>query len=298
MKYELAVFGHIVLDHVSRNGPVRGPQLGGPCTYAGLAANALDAKTIAASKVGSDLGNKRLSWLLSHGISTSHIQVTGSETTRFEINYRNENRTIRVISLCASLDDKGLSRLPPSSAIHICPVLNEIPLSLANQLTKGDSMVGLDPQGYLRQLGSEGKVRLRRFTAHQLLKRIGVLKTSEGEFPATSGGNWWIKRLKSLGPDIVLLTRGRLGVIVWSRENGLFNIPAYPTIVRDPTGAGDALAGAFLVTWTRTWDMLWSAAVGVAVASFVVARTGHGDFGTRKQIERRALKVLEETTRI
>ena len=35
-------------------------------------------------------------------------------------------------------------------------------------------------------------------------------------------------------------------------------------------GAGDALVGAFLLTWVHTNDLAWSTAIGSAVASFVV----------------------------
>jgi len=35
MKFDLAVAGHIVLDYIVRKNQVHGPQLGGPCTYAG-----------------------------------------------------------------------------------------------------------------------------------------------------------------------------------------------------------------------------------------------------------------------
>ncbi len=65
-----------------------------------------------------------------------------------------------------------------------------------------------------------------------------------------------------------------------------------------PLGQETPSSGAFLVTWDRTSDLLWSAAVGSAVASFVVAKTRLADYGAHKQIERRAMTILDETTRI
>jgi len=296
LKYDLATVGHIVLDHIGREG--RAPRVGGPCTYAGLAAVAVDAKAVAVSKVGADFGKSRLSWLRAHGISTSRIRIGNSDTTCFRIDYLNGNRTMRVTSVCDPINDEDLLNLPPSSSIHIGPVLHEISPSLANRLTRSNSVVGLDPQGYLRQLDSEGNVYIQKWRDHSLLRRIEVLKISESELPAIIGTRWSNRKLTTLGPSIVLLTRGPLGVIVWSREYGMFNLPAHATPVRDPTGAGDALLGAFLVTWDRTSDLLWSAAVGSAVASFVVAKTKLADYGTPKQIERRAMTILDETTRI
>jgi fructokinase len=298
MKFDLAVVGHIVLDYVSGLGLAHGPRLGGPCTYAGLAANSLGAKAVAISKVGEDFGSKRLSFLEAHGISTSHVKTTSSPTTRFRISYRKGHRAMRVACVCDPITDECLSNLPSSFAVHIGPVLNEVPPELAIRLASRYHMVGLDPQGYLRQLDWKGAVRVRKWRNPSLLRRIAALKVSEAELLAIIGQKWSARKLSSLGPAIILLTRGSRGTIVWSRENGTFNVPAYEAHVRDPTGAGDALAGAFLISWVRTSDLLWSVAMGSAAASFVVSKTKTGNFGSRRQIETRAMEILERSTRI
>ena len=298
MKFDLAIVGHIVLDYISREGLIQGAQLGGPCTYAGLAANSLGARAVAISRVGEDFGSKRLSFLKAHAISTSQIKTTSSPTTCFRISYRDGERAMRVASVCDPISDECLSKLPSSLAMHIGPVLNEISPALAIRLASRNHMVGLDPQGYLRQLDTNGAVHVRKWRNPPLLRRVAVLKVSETELPAIIGQRWSARKLSALGPDIILLTRGSRGTIIWSRQEGMFNVPAYETPVRDPTGAGDALAGAFLISWVRTGDLPWSAATGAAVASFVVAKTRIANFGTRKQIESRAMEILEETTRI
>lgn len=66
----------------------------------------------------------------------------------------------------------------------------------------------------------------------------------------------------------------------------------------DGDRAGDALVGAFLVTWVRTDDLSWSAAVGSAMASFVVEKVGPSNFGTSKQVEKRAKSIFERTVRL
>lgn len=138
----------------------------------------------------------------------------------------------------------------------------------------------------------------RKWRDRSLLKKITVVKVSESEFPQVVGTRTSVKKLSTLGSEIVLLTKGAQGTLVWSRENGMFNVPAHQTHARNPTGAGDALLGAFLITWARTSDLLWSAAVGSSVASYVVAQTKLGYFGTRRQIENRAMKILDRTTKI
>jgi sugar/nucleoside kinase (ribokinase family) len=298
MKFDLAIVGHIVLDYVSGRGLVRGPRLGGPCTYAGLAANSLGAKAVAISRVGKDFGSNRLCFLEEHGISTSHVKATSSPTTCFRISYRDGDRTMRVDSVCDPISDECLSKFPSSFAMHIGPVLSEISPALAIRLASHHPMAGLDPQGYVRRLDSNGVVHVRKWRNPSLLRRIAVLKVSEAELPAIIGQKWSVRKLSSLGPDIILLTRGSRGTILWSRQNGTFSVPAYETQVRDPTGAGDALAGAFIISWVRTGDLPWSGAIGSAVASFVVAKTGIGNFASWRQIESRAMEILEKTTRI
>jgi len=298
MKFDLAVVGHIVLDYVRGPGVFQGPRLGGPVTFAGLAGSSLEARAVAVSKVGEDFGSKRLSFLEAHSISTAHIKTASSLTTRFRISYQNGHRTMQVVSVCDPIGDDCVSKLPSSSAMHIGPVLNEIPPALAVRIADRYDMVGMDPQGHLRQLDSNGTVHVRRWRDTSLLRRIAVLKVSQAELHAIIGAKWSARKLSKLGPDIILLTRGARGTIIWSRENGSFKVPAYETRIRDPTGAGDALAGAFLISWVRTGDLLWSAATGSAVASFVVSKTKMGNFGSRRQIESRAMEILEKTTRI
>jgi sugar/nucleoside kinase (ribokinase family) len=105
-------------------------------------------------------------------------------------------------------------------------------------------------------------------------------------------------KLRALGPEIILITKGKAGTMVWSKDSGVYAVPAYKTRVRDPTGAGDALVGAFLVTWLRTGDLAWSAAIGSAVASFVVEKVGPSDFGTPRQVEKRAKTIFDGIVRM
>lgn len=298
MKYDLVTVGHIVLDYIEHGGTVKGPQLGGPCIYASLAARALGAHVALSSKVGPDFPKKHISWLRARDISAANIRVAGLATTRFRIRYQNGRRTIRVTSTCDSFEKKDFSNLPPSSAIHLGPVLHEIPVSLASDLTRRNSVVALDPQGYVRELGANGSVRIRNWKQAKLLSMIDVLKVSDSELHAIRSNTKSERSLNKLGSGIVLLTRGDRGTIIWSKDHGAFNVPALRTRIRDPTGAGDALLGAFLVTWVRTSDLLWSASVGAAVASFLVERTRPASFGTSKQIEKRASAILGRVARI
>ena len=296
-KYDLGVIGHLTLDYISRGGKHYAPQMGSPCVYASLGARALNASVVVESKVGRDFGRERLLWLGSRGVAIDHVRECNSRTTAFKIKYVDGNRFMWAAGKCASLTRRDLSDFPACSAIHMGPILNEIPLPLAISLTKRNAVTSLDPQGYLRHILRDGRVQRSKWSNRALLKHLDVLKVSDDEASGLIGTETPL-RLRSLGPEIVLITKGRAGTTVWSKHHGVYAVPAYKTRVRDPTGAGDALVGGFLVTWSKTEDLAWSAAIGSAVASFVVEKVGPAYFGTRKEVEKRAKTIFNGITKL
>jgi len=101
-----------------------------------------------------------------------------------------------------------------------------------------------------------------------------------------------------LGPRLIFVTKDAKGSLVWPREESAFKVPAYKTSVVDPTGAGDAMAGAFFISWNRTDNLIWSVTMGSAVAFFVVEKLGPTSFGTPQQIRERAKTIFEQTIRL
>jgi sugar/nucleoside kinase (ribokinase family) len=178
------------------------------------------------------------------------------------------------------------------------PILHEIPRTLALSLADRDAIVSLDPQGYLRRILHDGRIRTSKWLDRRVLKRLDLLKLSEQEASLVIGSNFASPRkLTAVGPEVILITKAASGTVVWSKRLGMFNVPAFKTKVRDPTGAGDAFVGALLVTWVKEGDLLWSAAVGSAVASFVVEKVGPANFGTPREIKQRASVIADETVR-
>ena len=291
--YDLAVVGHIVFDHIARDGRSFERQLGSPCVYASLGARALDASVVVGSKVGRDLTDDRLLWLKRQGVNVDYVRRINGSTTAFRINYQDCARTMWTEARCQSITRTDLANFPQSSSLHLGPILNEIPQSVALWLTERDTVACLDPQGFLRRTLRDGRVGRLKWRNTKLLKRLDVLKLSEDEAAVVLGRKLSTRKLMALGPRVVLITKGGSGTTIWSRENGMFRVPAFKTRVRDPTGAGDALVGAMLVIWARTGDLLWSVSVGSAVASFVVERVGPRAFGTVKQIQKRARVIFD-----
>lgn len=85
--------------------------------------------------------------------------------------------------------------------------------------------------------------------------------------------------VRSLGPDIVVLTLGSKGCKVFS-EREEREIGAVPTTLVDPTGAGDSFAAGFLVGYSKRYSLEKCARIGAAVASVTISTRGtHPEVG-------------------
>ncbi len=81
--------------------------------------------------------------------------------------------------------------------------------------------------------------------------------------------------LAEWGVEMIVVKRGAEGHALYERVSGRrWEIPAYPAVVRDPTGAGSAFCGGFLAGWVRTYDPVEAALYGAVSASLVVESLG------------------------
>jgi sugar/nucleoside kinase (ribokinase family) len=108
-----------------------------------------------------------------------------------------------------------------------------------------------------------------------LLKNVDALLPSEAEvqvfYESKLAPTDAVRTLAHLGPDIVVVKVGAGGCLVYSSETDtITHIPAYPALALDPTGAGDAFCGGFLVGLVETGDPVEAARFGTVSASFVV----------------------------
>jgi sugar/nucleoside kinase (ribokinase family) len=73
---------------------------------------------------------------------------------------------------------------------------------------------------------------------------------------------------------VVVLKLGRDGVIVARRDEELVRLPSVADVVRDTTGAGDALCAGYLAAWLRGADPVAAARAGLRLAAQAVAVAG------------------------
>jgi len=300
--YDLVTVGHFAFDWIVRKNLESRWTLGGPPTYASLSARALGASASSISKVGADFSDEYVTWLSRNGVDLRGVRRTNGRTTRFKVAYHDATRRLQLVARCEPIGLRDVQREIKTKAIHIAPIANEISSRAALSLCRHRKLVSLDPQGFLRRFDRNGYVHPKRWLDKALLKEIDVLKASSREFSIatrTKDLRKGLLKAKRLGPRICIATMGADGVLLLSEDGSCYEVPAYaPLHVVDPTGSGDAFAGAFLVEYLRTGDSVWSTAFASGAASFVVEGVGPSNFGGRHQTEGRAENIIAKVEKV
>jgi len=294
--FDLVTVGHFAIDLISSPKiTMPKPTLGGSPTYVSVAARKLDAKASVISKVGEDFSSRHIAWLKANGVDLSGLKrIKGASTTRFLLKYTNWRRQLQLKSRSPPILPEDVPNSLRAKVIHIAPVANEISQNLVDKLRTSTNVLSLDPQGFVREFDTEGNMHLKRWDDQQVLEQIDLYKSSSSEIKMVTGLadlRLAMEKIHDYGAKIVIVTRGMRGSKLLF-EGKLYDIPACkPKIVRDPTGAGDALIGAFLAEYVKGKDPVWCACIGSASASFVVEGVGPEVFGGKEEIYARVSKI-------
>lgn len=158
--------------------------------------------------------------------------------------------------------------------VHIAP-FDFVSQSQMVNLFKGGSnqTVSLDPApGYMTP-SFWPDLRL-------VLQGVTIFQPSEDEIRALFWGEtddlWEMAgRVSEYGPQIIVIKRGAFGQLVYDAAGKhRFEIPAYPSRLADPTGAGDAFCGGYLAGFQKTNDPLMAALYGNVSASLKIEGSG------------------------
>ncbi len=298
---DVTVIGHFSIDSIllpSRPHPII--VLGGAVTYVSLMSKRLDATTSIISRVGTDFPEAYVWWLKEEGIDLSGItRAETDHTTRFELQYSTD-LSERVLKLKSKAQPISANIVPGSvraRAIHLAPIIGEISTELARFLKDRTEILSLDAQGMLRCIDSAGNiVDGNSLFDPRILELINVLKCSKEEISLLTGKPDLassIRAVHDFGAETVIVTMGAKGALL-SVDETIYEIPTYPSrAVVDPTGAGDAFMGGFLVEFIRAKDPLWCACMGSAASSTVIEGVGPMYLGEKEEIHRRAETIFK-----
>ena len=161
-----------------------------------------------------------------------------------------------------------------ASAAHICPMDFTSQGQLLAAFKAGSATtVTLDPEPAYMTTSFQKDLR-------ELLNGLTAFLPSRDELQSLFWGktnDLWemIEGLGSFGCEFILMKSGGLGQYLYDAVGKhRWEIPAYPSRMADPTGAGDAFCGGFLAGYRITYDPLEAALHGNVSASIKVEGSG------------------------
>jgi sugar/nucleoside kinase (ribokinase family) len=282
------IIGHTSIDTIITKEGTR-KQPGGPPIYAAQTAKILDRKLKVITKVGDDFHKCFMKELRASSIQPSNIIIDGPKTTHFIIDYTLQKRKLSVKEVCRPF--KGTIELvTPTLLMPIAGELNLVQL-------KGSAPLAVDPQGFIRDIGKQGRISFKEWDFRKIASRLEVLKVSEDELKWVSKGSGIRDRIKYLsrkGVITPIITRGKEGSYIM-HEKKLFLIPSFTnTKSVDPTGAGDCFLTTYFLEQLRGESVEWCGALASACASALVETNGPSFIHTKSEIMNRSEQIFEK----
>ncbi len=269
------LLGHVTVDRLDE----KRIAMGGTATYAALTARNMGARVGVHTSASYEPG------LIDILNGTLVARIPAVYTTCFVNDYSFEKRRQTIESVAEKLTYEQLLpewRHPP--IVHLGPLCQEIDTAIVERFPK--SIVGVTPQGWMREWDETGLVRAVDFTdADRVLRKADVVVISEHDVADPSVITRWAARARML-----VVTLGERGSDVY-RQGGAeaFHSPAFKSAQEvDPTGAGDVFAAAFMWHLHKSGgDWKTAAEWANCVASFAVEKRGVAGVPKLVDIEKR-----------
>lgn len=261
--------------------------LGGSPTNVAVNGARLGLNVALVATCGSDgLGEFIIQKLQSNAINTSHIRksmalptsvifISRSNATPDFIAYREAD--------CEILEDQLPDDLLSSAKIFhtTCFALSKQPArtTILNRAHKAKS-VGLQLS---IDINYSEKIWPNRYEAHQVLKDYlstnPLVKVSDDDcfrlFGELKTDDAIFDYFHQLGATTICLTKGKMGVKVSDKNQGIFFQEAIPLKeIKDTTGAGDAFWTGFLYSFIKNKNLTESISIGQKLASIKLQNVG------------------------
>jgi sugar/nucleoside kinase (ribokinase family) len=285
--------GNMTIDEILLpDGRSASSQCGGNCLYAAVGARLWSDSVGIVSLVGADFPAAWLDAVRAAGIDIRGIaDLPQPHGMRAGLAYRADGERAMLQDGVLGRDEydkyphewqewsdysPGAEHVPAAYAnavgVHFAPVPVQAHEALVPAMRRPGRRMTLDSPWW------DGAAR--RYEPHrELLAAIDALLPSEHDLrtflrtsvdPAEGA-----RALGRLGPAAVVVKMGARGSLVYTPQaEAMVHVPAYPCDAVDPTGAGDAFCGGFLVGLVETGDPVEAACYGTISASFVVEGFG------------------------
>ncbi len=271
---------YLVLGHLTEDLVPGGTRLGGTVAYSALTARALGLRVGIVTSASESTPLAALG-----GIPVVHIP--SPQTTTFENTYTPQGRIQRLHHQAASIPFDAVPvawRTAP--IVHLGPVVHEIDPAIASGFAA--SVLGITPQGWMRQWDETGHVSAQKWASADVLGPLaGAVAISRED---VLGDEEVIEDLAH-HTRILAVTEGPAGsVLYWNGDRRRFRAPETAEV--DGTGAGDIYAAALFFRLYTTRDPWEAARFATRLASYSVSRVGLDGIPTRPEIDESMMEVI------
>jgi sugar/nucleoside kinase (ribokinase family) len=271
---------YLVIGHVAHDLTPSGPRLGGTVSFAALTAHALGLRVGVVTAAGSETSLEPLK-------DIPVISIESPQSTTFENIYTKNGRVQYLRAQASPIDFNSVPESwQRSPIIHLAPIANEIDSILPKQFSP--TLLGITPQGWMRQWNSEGRVAPRTWTnAESALMQADAVAFSREDV----GGDHELIEHLAHQTRVLAVTEGAAGsVLYWHGDRRRFRAAQVEEV--DATGAGDVYAAAFFVRLFTTHDPWEAARFATLLASHTVTRVGLDGIPTAEEIRECMMEVL------
>jgi sugar/nucleoside kinase (ribokinase family) len=271
---------YVLVGHLSCDVTLQGLRLGGTAAYSALTARALGLRVGIVTAFGGEISLDVLD-----GIQVRN--VAAERSTTFENIYTPTGR-VQYIHYVAT--DLAPDHVPPAwqraPIFHIGPIAQEGKTLVSDG--HGGSILGLTPQGWLRDWDGGGRIRPAAWPeAANMLPKAGAVVISVED---VGGDEDQIEAMAS-ATRVLAVTEGPAGArLYWNGDLRRFRAPDREEV--DATGAGDIFAAAFFWRLYATRDPWAAARFATHLASFSISRSGLEGIPSQEEIQTCLVEVL------
>jgi len=271
---------YLAIGHVAHDITPEGYRLGGTAAYSALTAQALGLRVGILTSHGPETFLEDLGDIPVHSLPSS-------QSTTFENIYTKNGRIQYLRAQATRLD---LSYIPEvwrsASIIHLGPIADEVNAILPDGLSP--SLLGLTPQGWMRQWDSEGRVSRREWpNADAALARADAVVISRED---VNGDDELIEHMAHQARLLVVTESAAGSVLYWNGDRRRFRAPVVTEV--DATGAGDVFAAAFFYRLLNTRDPWEATRFATMLASCSVTRPGLEGIASKGEVAVCLIQVL------
>lgn len=244
---------------------------GGPVGNFACMASHLGLAVASLCTVGSDDGgSKILADFKRFGVDCSYVDIDPLSITPFVVvlvDPSGEKAVVipeMAVRTKRPLDFEAIGR---SRYVYLSAVKPDRFLQVATEAKKVGTKVMAD---------IEPSPAINKEKAEEIVRMCDIASFNEQGFVAAFNQEFSIKRAQELlllGPEVIVVTRGKKGVVALSREE-VIEFPAYQVDVQDTTGAGDTFNASFLFAVSKGYDLEYSVRFASGAAAIIIQSLG------------------------